>query len=83
MATDRLSVRIDAKLRRQLEEESSNRGKREAELVREALEEYLGREGARESFYDVAKKRGVLGLVKNAPADLSTNRKYFKKFGRK
>lgn len=83
MATDRISVRIDSGLRRRLEEESSIRGKREAELVREALEKYLRGREDRESCYDLAERMGVLGSLKDAPADLSTNRKHFKGFGRK
>lgn len=82
MATNRISIRIKPRLRRRLEEEASINGKRESDVVREALEEYLAARGSHETCYDIALKTGVIGAVGDAPPDLSTNRKYFKGFGR-
>ncbi len=82
MATNRISIRISAKLRRELEQQAWANGKRESDVVREALEEYFNARGSRETCYDVALRAGLIGVAKNAPRDLSTNRKYFKGFGR-
>ncbi len=83
MATDRITIRIDPALRRELGERASAKGKRESEVVREALREYFTAHGARETCYDVALRAGIVGIVKTAPSDISTNRKYFKGFGRR
>ncbi len=82
MASDRISIRIDPKLRRKLEEEAFANGQRESDVVREALKKYFSARGARETCYEVALRAGVIGAAKNAPRDLSTNRKYFRGFGR-
>ncbi len=34
-----------------------------------------------ESCYDIALRTGIIGLVEDAPRDLSTNPKYFEGFG--
>jgi hypothetical protein len=38
-------------------------------------------DGHATSCYDVAKKARVIGMVKKAPRDLSTNKKYLEGFG--
>ncbi len=82
MATDRMSIHINPKLRRKLREEASANGKRESDIVREALEDYFKARSTRETCYEVALRTGIIGIVKDAPPDVSTNRKYFKGFGR-
>ena len=83
MADFRISVRITDQLRQRLEEEASLNGKSASDIVREALHLYFTTRPARETFYDLARRIGIIGCVKNAPPDLSTNRKYFAGFGRK
>jgi predicted DNA-binding antitoxin AbrB/MazE fold protein len=41
------------------------------------------RSRSKESCYDLAARRGIIGLVKNAPSDLSTNPSHFDGFGYK
>lgn len=82
MASSRISIRIPRELRRRLEEEATRNAKPESEVVREALEGHLSRAG-RETCYELARRLGIIGCVKKAPRDLSTNRKYFEGFGRK
>ena len=82
MATDRISVRLDSALRRQLEHQAAAKGKTASDVVREALEQYLAAGRRVESCYDLALRTGLLGSVRNAPRDLATNKKYFKGFGR-
>jgi predicted DNA-binding protein len=82
MAANRISIRISPNLEHRLRQEAARNGKSESQLVRDALEDYLATSGKRETCYELARRIGVLGCVKNAPADLSTNRKYFEGFGR-
>jgi len=51
-------------------------------LVRIALETYLGRGGASHSAYELAQEAGLIGCVRHAPKDLSTNRRHLEGFGK-
>ena len=82
MAADRISIRLNPVLRRQLEQQATAKGKTESDVVREALEQYLADGRRVESCYDLALRTGLLGVVKTGPRDLATNKKYFKGFGR-
>ncbi len=81
MASSRISVRLDPSFRRRVQEEASRTGKRESDLVREALEEHLLRNGG-ETCYSLARKLRLIGCARALPPDLSTGRRYFKGFGR-
>ena len=82
MATDRISVRINPQLRRGLQEHASLNGKRESDIVREALEAYLVDRGNSITCFDLALEAGLIGAARNAPRDLSTERRHFRGFGR-
>jgi len=82
MASNRITVRIPEELTSRLRSHSHARGTTESELVREALESYLGRSGAQPSAYEQATRAGIIGVEKNAPRDLSTDRRHFKGFGK-
>jgi hypothetical protein len=81
----RLSVRIAPAIRQQLSKEASRINKSESDIVREALEEFLAklRSPSTRSCYDVASELGVIGAVKDAPQDLGTNRRYFRRFAKR
>ena len=79
MHTERLTIRISQELRRKIDQRAREAQKDPSQLVREALEEYLC---PSESAYDAFKKAGLIGIVKNGPPDLSTNKKYMDGFGR-
>ena len=81
MTSKRLSIRIGPKLEENLRRRAKSSGKDESTIVREALEDYLSRTRPPASAYDLAKEAGLIGCVRDAPADLSTNRKYFEGFG--
>ena len=81
MATDRISIRVNPQLRRGLHEQASLNGKKDSELVREALETYLVERGSSVTCYDLALKAGLIGAARNAARDLSTLRKHFRGFG--
>ena len=82
MATDRISIRINPQLRRGLQEQASLNGKKASDVVREALESYLVGRGSSVTCYELALKAGLVGAARNAPRNLSTQRKHFRGFGR-
>ena len=82
MASQRISVRIPRRIAQRLKERSRQTGTRESEVVREALEKHLADQGKEQSAYDVAQKAGLIGCIRGAPKDLSTNKRYFKGFGK-
>ncbi len=83
MATNRLSIRIKPKLRQKLRGLSSAIGRRESQIVREALEQYLDSNGRRETCLDIADRSGLVGMVEDAPPDLSANPRHLRGFGRR
>jgi hypothetical protein len=76
-ASVRVSIRIPADLRRKIERE----GRNISEVAREALNEHVAKTREQETCYDLALRLGVIGSAKNAPRDLSTNRRHFRGFG--
>jgi hypothetical protein len=79
----RLTVRVNADLRRRLASTAKKHGKPQAQIVRDLLDARLDRDPKRrrESAYDVMKRLGLIGMIKDGPPDLSTNPKYFEGFG--
>jgi predicted DNA-binding protein len=81
LASQRISVRVPRGIAQRLKERSRATGARESEVVREALEKYLSGSGE-QTAYDLARKAGLIGCIRGAPKDLSTNKRYFKDFGK-
>jgi hypothetical protein len=81
MASNRISVRVAPELRERLSREAMRRSKRESEVLREALQSYFGAGAGSETCYELAKRAGLIGVMKRGPFDLSANRKHFKGFG--
>lgn len=81
MASNRITVRVPAVLTARLRSQSKAKGTTESELVREALENYLGHTAQNRSAYELAQESGLVGAAEDAPKDLSTNRRHFKGFG--
>ena len=82
MSTVRITVRIEESLRDKLDSIAESAGKTESDIVRDAIEDYVSRNGPVATAYDAFKKAGVIGCVKGGPKDLSTNPKYMESFGR-
>jgi hypothetical protein len=78
---DRINVRVDRRLKEELEAEAREKRVRPSDVVREALEEHVRRRTPRESCLDIARRIGVVGVYADAPSDLSTNKSYFEGFG--
>lgn len=77
-----LSLKLPEQLDRKLSAVIKRRRARKSDVVREALERYLeeSREIRKGSFLDLA--RDLVGCVKDAPADLSSNPKHLGGYGR-
>lgn len=83
MASSRITVRIPERLTARLRSQSKAKGTTESDLVREALENYLGRSGNERSAFEMAEEAGIIGIAQNGPKDLSTNRRHLRGFGRR
>jgi metal-responsive CopG/Arc/MetJ family transcriptional regulator len=82
MASQRITVRVPKILGELLRDRSRAKGQTPSDLVRVALETYLGRESTPRSAYELAQEAGLIGCVRRAPRDLSTNRRHFEGFGK-
>jgi len=86
MSSERITIRIPGELGGRLRHRSQIKGQTESDLVREALETYLGRSNGERSAFELAEAAGLIGFVhrgRRAPAtDLSTNPRYLKSFGK-
>jgi metal-responsive CopG/Arc/MetJ family transcriptional regulator len=82
MASQRITVRVPKALGNRLRDHSRARGQTPSDVVRVALETYLGRENGPESAYEMAKQAGLIGCVRRAAKDLSINPRYMKNFGK-
>lgn len=79
---ERINVRVDDRLKQELETEAREKGVRPSDIVRQALEEHMRRRVPRESCLDLARRIGILGIYKDLPHDLSTNPDHMEGFGR-
>jgi metal-responsive CopG/Arc/MetJ family transcriptional regulator len=79
---ERINVRVDERLKRELEEEAQEKGVRPSDIVRQALEEHLRQRTPRPNCRELAERLGILGMAKGLPADLSTNPAHMEGFGR-
>jgi predicted DNA-binding protein len=77
----RVTVRFPAELRQRLKAAARRSGARESDLVRVAVERQLAAEDDALTAYDHAKKAGLIGAVRGASRDLSTNPRHFDGFG--
>jgi len=81
MKDRRITVRLSSETRRRLKAAARRGGTRESDLVRDAVERQLAAEEGSLTAYELAKKAGLIGVVKGTVRDLSTNPKYFDGFG--
>jgi predicted transcriptional regulator len=81
MKDSRITVRLPATLRRRLKQAARSSGTRESDLVRVSVEQRLAGEDDEITAYERFKKAGLIGVVRRASKDLSTNSKHFDGFG--
>jgi len=77
----RITVRLTGEMHQRLKAAARSHGERESDLVRTAVERQLAVEDQALTAYEHAKKAGLIGVVRGASRDLSTNPKHFKGFG--
>jgi predicted DNA-binding protein len=82
MKDERLTVRFPLELRRRLKAAALQSGTKESDVVRGAVQEHLDAAATSTSAYDKMKKAGLIGLVRGANRDLSTNPLHFEGFGK-
>jgi len=82
MASHRITVRVPKTIETLLRNRSRDRGQTPSDLVRLALESYLGKGENTHSAYELAEEAGLVGCVRHAPKDLSTNRRHLEGFGK-
>jgi predicted DNA-binding protein len=82
MSSHRITVRVPKPLAARLQQNSRSKGQTPSELVRVALEKYLGEPSGERSTYDLAKEAGIIGCARGLPENLSTNPRYFEGFGK-
>jgi hypothetical protein len=70
---ERISVRVDRRLKQRLEAEAYEKGVSPSEIVRQVLEEHTRGNTTGESCLDIAGRIGIIGIYKDTPPDLSTN----------
>jgi predicted DNA-binding protein len=81
MKDNRISVRFSPEMRQRLQAVARSGGKRESDIVSAAVERQLASEERPQTAYELAKRAGLIGMVKGKIRDLSTNPKYFEGFG--
>ncbi len=81
MASQRISVRVPASLGTRIRQSSRIKGQTPSDVVRLALENYLVKENSPGSAYELAQAAGLIGCVRRAPKDLSTDPRHFEGFG--
>jgi Arc/MetJ-type ribon-helix-helix transcriptional regulator len=77
----RITVRLSAKLRSRLRDAVRRGGTRESDFVRAAVEGRLAEQDRAATAYEHAKRAGLIGAVRGASSDLSTNPRHFDGFG--
>lgn len=77
----RITVRFPAELRQRLKETARRTKTRESDLIRGAVERQLAAEEGELTVYDRAKKAGLIGAVRGAAPDLSTDPEHLRGFG--
>lgn len=87
MSMDVDQIQLTDEQKRQIAEAAERTGMAWAEVLREALLSYRPHRrkngnGKQKSFYDALEEAGLIGIVKDAPPDLSTNPKHMEGFGR-
>lgn len=77
-----LTLKIPEDLAAELNAEARQKHLSKSEITRDALYNYLSsrKRTAKPSCYDLAKP--LVGCVKDGPADLASNKKHLKGFGR-
>ncbi len=61
---ERINVRVDKRLKSQLEDEARQKGVSPSDIVRQALQEHVGQQAPRLNCRDLAERLGILYLTR-------------------
>ena len=81
MKEQRITIRLDEQEHSILSSLSRKENKTESEIVRAALRKYFQETLAQQNSYELAQQLGIIGVTKELPSDLSSNKEYFEGFG--
>ncbi len=88
MAIQSEDIKLDTHSRSLLEQLAKENGASVSDILGTALEEYAKKKTRRREYdskltcYDIAQQAGIIGMVEDAPSDLSYNPQYLDGFGR-
>jgi Arc/MetJ-type ribon-helix-helix transcriptional regulator len=77
----RINIRVDGRLKAEIEAEAKARGLSPSDVVREAIDDHLRRRRPSTTCLEIARRLGLIGSAEGLPRDLSTNRDHFEGFG--
>jgi hypothetical protein len=78
---ERINVRVDGWLKRELEAEAREKGVRPYDIVRKVLEEHVRQRVPQPScLFDIARRIGFICAYQDTLPDLSTNPEHFEGF---
>jgi predicted DNA-binding protein len=77
-----ISLKLPKALDAKLYVTAKRRGATKSAIVREAIEDYLSRNGTTSSLSVAELAKELIGCVDGGPRDLSYNKKHMKGFGR-
>jgi predicted DNA-binding protein len=78
----RIAVRFPATLHQRLKAAAARSGTGQSDVIRAAVERQLAAESETLTAYELARKAGLIGAVRGARRNLSTNPRHFDGFGR-
>ena len=79
---ERINVRVDQRLKQELEAEAREKGVRPSVIVRQVSGGAPPVEGSTPNCLELAERLGLIGSAKGLPTDLSTNPEHMEGFGR-
>jgi hypothetical protein len=79
---ERINVRVEERLKQELEAEAREQGVRPSDLVRAMLTDHVRQRTPQQSCLDIARRIGFIGAYKHTPPDLSSNPEHMEGFGR-
>ena len=82
MASGRITIRVPGALGERLRYRSRLEGQTESRLVRSALESFLDRSEKQPSAYQLAEEAELVGCIRRAAKDLSSNPRHLDGFGK-
>jgi hypothetical protein len=82
MSAQRITIQLSQGLEARLRSRALAEGQTLSEIIRTALQNYLGNKPSPRSAYEAAKELGLIGCLRGLPKDLSTNPRYMRGFGK-